>query len=67
MHFGMISLSQNIKTKKNYATWILTAWLFILKPKTFMKTLLMMLRNSFAHLIMMKMIKDRFQYVRTKK
>ena len=35
-----------IKTKQNYATWILTALLVILKPKIFMKTLLMMSKND---------------------
>ena len=29
MNFGMITLSQNIKTEQNYVTWILTALLFI--------------------------------------
>ena len=49
----MISLNQNTKTKQNYATWILTASLFILKLKIFMKTLLMILKNSLTHLTMM--------------
>ena len=38
MNFGMITLNQSTTTKQNYATWILTALLFILKPKIFMKT-----------------------------
>ena len=29
MNFGMILLNQSIKTEQNYATWILTALLFI--------------------------------------
>ena len=33
MNFGMITLNQITKTKQNYATWILTALLFILKPE----------------------------------
>ena len=37
MNFGMIILNQNIKTMQNYATWILTASLFILKLKIFIK------------------------------
>ena len=41
--------------------WILTALLFILKVKIFMKVLLMMLRNGLTHLAMMDMIKDYFQ------
>ena len=45
MYFGMITLNQNIKTEQNYATWILTALLFISKPKIFMKPLLMMCKN----------------------
>ena len=59
--FGMITLNQSIKIKQSYVTWILTALLFILKLKIFMKTLLMVLKNVFTHLTMMRMIKDRFQ------
>ena len=59
--FGMVTLNQNIKTKQNYVTPILTALLFILKLKIFMKTLLMMLKNGLTHLTMMKMTKDHFQ------
>ena len=40
---------------------------FMLKLKMFMKSLQMMLKNSLSHLIMMKMIKDHFHQVRTKK
>ena len=29
MNFGMITLIKNIRTKENYVTWILTAFLFI--------------------------------------
>ena len=39
MNFGMIILNQSIKTMHNYATWILTALLFLLKLKIFMKIL----------------------------
>ena len=39
MSFGMITLNQNIKTKQNYVTWILTALLFILKLKIFLKNI----------------------------
>ena len=35
MNFGMVMLNQNIKTKQNNATWILTALLFILKLKIY--------------------------------
>ena len=31
------TLNQSSKTKQNYAAWILTALLFILKPKIFTK------------------------------
>ena len=61
MNFDMIILNQIPKTIQNYATWILTALLFILKPKIFMKTLLMMFKNGLTHLIITNMIKDRFQ------
>ena len=33
MNVGMITLNQSIKTEQNYVTWILTAFLFILKLK----------------------------------
>ena len=46
---------------------ILTALLFISKPKIFMKELPMMLKNGSTHLTMMKMIKDCFQQERKKK
>ena len=63
----MITLNQSIMKKQNYATWILAALLFILKPKIFMKTLLMMSKNGLTHLTTTKMTKDRFQQVKTKK
>ena len=40
MNFGMIILNQNIKTMQNYVIWTLTALLFILKPKNFIKILI---------------------------
>ena len=43
------------QSKQNYATWILTALLFILKPKIFMETLLMMLKTGLTHLTTIKM------------
>ena len=39
MNFGMIILNRNIKTEQNYVTWILTALLFILKLKIFLKNI----------------------------
>ena len=50
-----------------YAIWILTSLLFILKLKTFMKILLMILKNELTHLTITKMIKDNFQYRIAKK
>ena len=66
INFNIITLNQNIKTKQNYVTWILTALLFILKLNIFTKTLLMMLKNGLIHLTMMKMIEDRSQKVKKK-
>ena len=43
------------------------ALLFTLKPKIFLKIFPMMLRDGLIHLTTIKMIKDRFQYVRIKK
>ena len=37
-NFGIITLSQNMRIKQDYAIWILTALLSILKPKIFIKT-----------------------------
>ena len=45
--------------------WILAALLFMLKPKIFIKILLMMSENDLTHLTMI--IVDRFQLVKTKK
>ena len=67
INFDMITLNKNIKTEQNYVTWILTALLFILKLKIYMKILLITLRNGLSNLTMMNMIKERFQQVRTKK
>ena len=53
MNFGMIKLNQSIKIMQNYATWIQTASLFILKLKMFMKILHMMLKKYLIHQIMM--------------
>ena len=41
--------------------------LFILKLKIFTKTLLLMLKNGLTHLTMIKMTKNRFQQVKTRK
>ena len=60
MNRGMITLNQNIKTEQSYVTWILTALLFILKLKTFMKTLLTTLKNGLTHQTTVKMIIDYF-------
>ena len=59
-YFGIILLNQNIKTEQNYATWTLTALLFILKQKIFMKTLLMMFKNGLTHKTTANMVIDRF-------
>ena len=65
--FGMVMLNSSTKTKQNYATWIMAALLFILKPKFFMKTLLMMSKNDLTHQTTAKTIIERFQLVGTKK
>ena len=43
--------------EKNYVTCILIAFLFITKLNTFLKILLMMLKDGLIQLTMMKMIK----------
>ena len=63
----MITLNQNMKTEQNYITWILTALLFKLKLKIFIKTLLMILENCLTYLTIMEMIRDRFQQIVIKK
>ena len=50
MNFGMIILKQSIKTEQNYAIWILTALLFMLKLKIFTKILPIMLKNGSKYL-----------------
>ena len=60
MNFNITTLNQSTKTKKNYVTWILTVMLFILKPKIFIETLLMTLKNGLTHQTTAKMIIDRF-------
>ena len=46
INFGMTTLNQSIKTMQNYATWVQTALLFILKLKIFMKILQMILKKD---------------------
>ena len=67
MNFGIIALNRNVNTNPDYVTRILTVLLFILKRKIFTKTLLIMLKNGLTHLAMIKVIKDRFQWVNAKK
>ena len=62
MNFVMLILNQNIKTMQNLVTWILTALLFILKRKIFMKMLQMMLKKKMIHQIMTLI--DHFQQKR---
>ena len=50
--FGMIMLNQSIRTMQNYATWIQTALLFILKLKISIKILQIMLNKDLIHQIM---------------
>ena len=47
MNFGMIILSQSIKTMQNYVRCIQTALSLILKQKISMKILLIMLKKKF--------------------
>ena len=47
MNFGMIILNKSIERMQNYVTWILTALLFILKLKIFMKMLQMMMKKDY--------------------
>ena len=60
MHFGLFTLNQSTKTEQNYAIWLLTASLFMLKLKIFMNRLLMTLKNGLTHQTTAKMIIDRF-------
>ena len=67
MNFGMIILDQIIRAMQKYTTQIQTALLFILKLKLIMKTLQIMLKIDLIHQIMIKMIIDLYQLVKTKK
>ena len=48
----MIILNPSMEIRQNYAMLILIALFFILKQKTFIKILLMILKNSLIHQIM---------------
>ena len=54
-------IKPNMETEQNYVTWILIAFLFILKLKIFIRILLMMLKDGLIHLSSMKMIKNLYQ------
>ena len=56
-----------IKPKYGDRAKLCYTFLFTLKPKSFLKIFLMMLRDGLIHLTMVKMIKDHFQQVRIKK
>ena len=56
-----VILNRNIKTMQNYVTWILTALLFILKLKIFIKILQMMLKNGLTPQTIVKIMIDHFQ------
>ena len=58
MNFGKIILDQGIRIILNYAIWIQTGLLFILKPNIFMKTLLVMLKNGLTPQTTVKMIRQ---------
>ena len=67
MNFGKIILDQGIRIILNYAIQIQTGLLFILKPKIFMKKLLVMLKNGLTPQTTVKMIKGSFQQIKTRK
>ena len=59
--FWYDTLYQSMETRQNYAIQILIVLLLTLKPKTFVKTFPMMLRDGLICLTMIKMIKDLFK------
>ena len=61
MNFGMIMSSQSTKIKQNYATQTLIALLYIFLLKTFLRILIMMLKDDLIHLIMITITKDHFK------
>ena len=61
MNFDIIILNQSIKTMQNFAISILTALLFILNFKIFIKMLQMMFKTGLTHQIIVRMIKNHFQ------
>ena len=68
MNFGMITLNQSIEMEQNYVTDMDTdSFAIYIKTEIFIKTLLMMLKNGLIHLLSIKMIKDFFQQIKTKK
>ena len=64
-NFGIIMLNHSINKMQNYAAWIQIVLSFILKPKTFIKTLQMMLKKDLIHQIMKSI--DHYQKVKIKK
>ena len=59
--FSYDYIKQSKKRKQNYATWILIALLLTFSPKTFLKILIMMLKDGLIHLTMIRMTKDHFK------
>ena len=58
----MIILNQSIYTMQSYDTWVKIALSFILKLKTFKRTLQMMFQKDLIHQIMQ--LKDHYQKVK---
>ena len=75
MNFGMVRLNQSMVIEQNYVKLILIALLFTLKLKIFNEDIAddvervwyMVDTSGLIHLPMMRMMKDRFQQVWTKK
>ena len=54
-------VNQSTKRKQNYSTQILITLLSIFLLKTFLRILIMMLKDGLIHLTMIRMIKDHFK------
>ena len=67
INFGMTTLNQSTRIEQNYVIRILIVLIFILLLKIFLQIFLMIFKDGLIYLIMMKMIKDLFQQVKTKK
>ena len=67
MNFGMITLNQMFGDRVKLCHMDTDGFVIYIETRDFYKDMLMMLKYGLIHLTLMKMIKDLFQQVGTKK